>query len=655
MIPRMSFLVGALRLAALVAVLASGEGLALAADYWVAPGGSNANAGTSPATAWATIVHASGQVAPGDTVHVAPGSYQGFYVDTSGAPASPITFVAEGAGVEIVADNPSTPDGINVEGADHVVIDGFRVSGRTRAGIRAALSNFVTVRNCIAADNGRWGIFTGFTDDLVIEDNETYGSVLEHGIYVSNSCDRPVVRRNLVHDNHANGIHLNGDQSQGGDGLIEDALIERNVIYGNGVGGGSGINGDGLVNSVVRNNLLYDNHASGISLYRIDGATGATGNVVVNNTIINASDGRWCINITGGSTGNTLRNNILYNYHSFRGAITVDAASRAGLTSDYNSVMSRFSTDDGNSVIGLAAWQAEGYDTHSFLATPADHFVDPASDFHLLATSPAIDAGTAAFAPPVDLDGNPRPVGAAVDVGAYEAQLLTCGDGTADPGEECGEPGLSCTDPCTGCSQCVCALGEPVCGDGLVCAGEACEQDADCPGGKSCSACACVNPAVCSSDIDIDRPSLKVRASPLRMVAKGRTVIARPWSGVDPAAGGVRLVVDHVVDPVVLDFAVPGGAGWTTNAAATRWRYKDVTGSAAGVTSVLVRDLSAKQDGLLRWVVKAAGEAATLPLPDGVRMSVVLGDAIECANVSFGDPTAARPRCKGDAARIACK
>ena len=76
------------------------------------------------------------------------------------------------------------------------------------------------------------------------------------------------------------------------------------MIHGNGAGGGSGINMDGVTDSLVQNNLLYDNHASGISLYRIDGATGSHDNVVVNNTIVNAADARWCVNINTGSTGN---------------------------------------------------------------------------------------------------------------------------------------------------------------------------------------------------------------------------------------------------------------------------------------------------------------------------------------------------------------
>src|SRR5206468_7099524 len=100
------------------------------------------------------------------------------------------------------------------------------------------------------------------------------------------------------------------------------------------------------------------------------------------------------------------------------------------------SVMSRFSNDGGDSVLALAEWQALGYDAHSFIAAPADDFVAPGSDFHLLATSPAVDAGTATNAPALDLDGAARPVGAGIDLGAYELQLLSCGDGALDPGEE---------------------------------------------------------------------------------------------------------------------------------------------------------------------------------------------------------------------------
>src|SRR4029079_15618611 len=234
-----------------------------------------------------------------------------------------------------------------------------------------------------------------------IEGNVASRSQAEHGIYVGNSGDRPIIRNNILWGNHANGIHMNGDVSLGGDGIISGALVEGNVIYGNGVGGGSGINCDGVQNSVIRNNLIYDTHASGISLYQIDGGGGSSGNLVVNNTVIVAADGRWALNIQSRRTGNTVRNNILYSGHSFRGSIDISADSLAGFTSDYNVVMNRFTTDGGNSGQALAQWQASsGQGSHSLVATPTQLFVNPAAfDFHLSSTSPAVDAGTSQSAP----------------------------------------------------------------------------------------------------------------------------------------------------------------------------------------------------------------------------------------------------------------
>ena len=636
-------------------------GRADATDYWVRNGGSDAADGLTQATAWATLNHAAGVVDPGDTVRVLDGSHQGFDLRRSGTAGSPITFRAEGPNVLITGDNGTTTDGINVENAARIVIDGFVVNGRTRAGIRVVESQFVTVRNCRTGNNGVWGIFSGFADDLTIEDNETYGSIDEHGIYVSNSGDRPIIRRNHSHDNFANGIHMNGDDDEkpGDDGIISDALVERNVIHGNGMGGGSGINMDGVVDSLVQNNLLYDNHASGISLYRIDGGSGSSGNVVVNNTIVQAADGRWCVNISDGSTGNTIRNNILYNFHSFRGAITIDNASRPGFVSDHNAVISRFSVDGGNSVIGLAAWQGLGYDAGSFVATPAQLFLAPGSDFHLLPGAPAVDAGVATGAPGVDLDGNPRPVGA-FDIGAYETQLVECGDGGVDPGEQCGEPGLSCADPCRSCAGCTCVLNAPVCGDGLVCGAETCEDAGDCAGGQACQGCQCVNPAVCASGIPIAKPRLRLFANPFLVRLKGEAVIPKPWTGIDPLANGVRVVVDAANGTGGFDVTIPGGAlsggvGWKVNARGDRWTYTDPAGSNGGIRNLVVRDRSIRQDGLVRFGVKGNGGSIALPPPTATRMSVVLGDADECASLVLGPPDGARPRCRGDAARIVCR
>lgn len=52
-------------------------------------------------------------------------------------------------------------------------------------------------------------------------------------------------------------------------------------------------------------------------------------------------------------------------------------------------------------------------------------FVSSGTDYHLQNTSPCIDVATSVGAPTVDLDNNPRPVGAGFDMGAFERQPYT--------------------------------------------------------------------------------------------------------------------------------------------------------------------------------------------------------------------------------------
>lgn len=64
------------------------------------------------------------------------------------------------------------------------------------------------------------------------------------------------------------------------------------------------------------------------------------------------------------------------------------------------------------------------------LATVEDLFADPvADDYHLKPGSPALDAGETLDDVPADLEGTPRPVGPAFDIGAYEGLGTIFADG----------------------------------------------------------------------------------------------------------------------------------------------------------------------------------------------------------------------------------
>jgi Right handed beta helix region len=392
----------------------------LPSTYYVAATNSSDSNPGSAAAPWATLQYAANHVVAGDTVIVGAGSYAGFQLGTSGAPGAPITFHAN-PGVLINVPNPVRGQhGINLEGASYVVIEGFTVTGMPQAGIRAVTDDHVTIRGNVCDQNGTWGILTGFSDFLLIENNVAARSAAQHGIYVGNSGDFPIIRNNVCWGNHDCGIHMNGDVNMGGDGIISGALVEGNIIYGNGSGGGSAINCDGVQGSIIRNNLLYDNHASGISLYQIDGGGPASNNIIANNTIVLASNARWALNIQDGSTGDVLVNNILYNLNPSHGSIDISADSLPGLHSDYNVVMNSFT--DAGTIVSLAQWRANtGQDQHSIIAVPSDLFVS-STDYHLKSGSPAIDTGTSLDAPLVDLAGGARPSGAAFDIGAYEFQ-----------------------------------------------------------------------------------------------------------------------------------------------------------------------------------------------------------------------------------------
>jgi hypothetical protein len=233
---------------------------------------------------------------------------------------------------------------------------------------------------------------------------------------------------------------------------------------------------------------------------------------------------------------------------------------------------------------------------------------------------------------------------------------VTCGDGAPDAGEQCGEPGLpGCADVCTSCQQCTCVPLTPVCGDGNVCGSEACEENSDCGAGQVCTGCQCVTPGVCNSGIVIERPRLRMRSNPFSLRFKGQAIIPKPWSGINPAVNGVRIVVDATAGAGGTDLVVPGGGLWTTNGAATRWTYRDPAGSIGGITRIVVLDRSNVQSGLVRWIVKGAGSSTMLPDVDAVRSTVVLGAADECASLIWNDPEGERPRCQGDAAVLSCR
>lgn len=399
----------------------------LGADYYVSPAGKDTQNGSSGAP-FREIRKALTVIAPGDTVHVADGSYKGFDAVGLGSAATTTTLVAPGGKAIITKTTDrgiNNPNNIVVWQCTRVVFDGLQSFQAGSAGMRIVECSQVTVRNCVFGDNQRWGIVTSHSDDLLIENNDCYGSIEQHGIYVANSGDRPVVRGNRFHGNGGSGLRSNGDVIQGGDGIITGAVFENNIIYNNGTLGGAAMNLDGLQDGIIRNNVLYDNHATGIALFKGGGAEGPKGMKVLNNTVIMAGDGRYNLRITDAIGPILVRNNFLYNANTIKGPFSWNTPQDAAWTdSDFNAFGGgRFVSTDGESTrISMENWMASGHESHSIPSVSlAETVVNAAAhDYRPKSGSALIDKATTSADVPQDVAGTSRPQGPAPDIGAWE-------------------------------------------------------------------------------------------------------------------------------------------------------------------------------------------------------------------------------------------
>lgn len=416
---------------------------ALLSTYYVATNGNDANAGTAAAP-FKRIQIGVSHLKAGDTLNIEAGTYSegvsigwdstGTYGNLNGTASAPITIQADPSvapgSVIISGQNNKTHDGIDLEpGNSWLVIKGITVNNNTgtitRDGIHVSGSDNVSVLNCTVTGVVRFGIFCSFTTNFLVQGNSVSNTVGTgssdngHGIYISNSDVNPTIRSNLIFNNATQGLHLNGDISQGGTGMIQGALIEGNIIRNNGA---NGINGDGVTSSRIQNNIIYGNGKHGIVLYQIDAAAGSTGNVIVNNTIVQPNSSGAAIQLVSGSANNTVYNNVLIG--GSLGSFNISNDSKPGFVSDYNAVVDHFENDDTGATYTLSSWRtAMAQDAHSFVSNATALFVNPGSnDYHLKSGSPAINAGTSMskLPPATDFDGNARPQGGAYDVGAYE-------------------------------------------------------------------------------------------------------------------------------------------------------------------------------------------------------------------------------------------
>ncbi|MGA9347514.1 MAG: choice-of-anchor Q domain-containing protein [Anaerolineae bacterium] len=199
-----------------------------------------------------------------------------------------------------------------------------------------------------------------------------------------------------LHD--SDGVTFNGNQIVGNTAVVSPTAQSS--------GGGLYIEFTGpftLTNNVIAQN--YANTAGGgLYVYGSNGIWTSNGELV-NNTIAqnNLGSGGEGVYLTGYSTL-TLTNNIVvsHTYGIYNGGSSTATARYTLFYGNTNDTGGRGVINSTNAVIGDPL------------------FINPAGwDYHLRAGSPCIDAGTDAGVT-TDIDNDPRPMGAGVDIGADE-------------------------------------------------------------------------------------------------------------------------------------------------------------------------------------------------------------------------------------------
>lgn len=414
-----------------------------ASVFYVSPAGDDGNPGTQDQP-WRSLIYAALTVRAGDTVLIADGDYAGgvkiggIKTPNPGRADAPITFRAINPGGPTVwGDVSASTDAFWISNSDWVVVEGLTIRNASRVGLYVDVSHHVTVRHCILLNNRTQGILTSYSDDTDLEYNECAYSIEQHGIYLSCSGDRAILRNNVCHDNAECGIQFNGNgkgvkPSFGthGDGIIQDCQVIGNILYNNGlVGSGAALNLLSVRSSLIADNLIYNNGAGTIAMGNDNLASatqwGCKNNRIIHNTVFcRPSQGRWCVEAVKGSSNNVVLNNILVG--GVRGAYMMDTSS--SIISDYNLIPAAGTTAVAsylatNTYYTLPQWQAfSGNDQHSLMADPAfANSQNQPFDFHLRDWSPAVAFAPALPDSPFDLDGNPRPATGLVDVGCYNA------------------------------------------------------------------------------------------------------------------------------------------------------------------------------------------------------------------------------------------
>jgi hypothetical protein len=298
----------------------------------------------------------------------------------------------------VVVDKAVTVQSVN--GFAATVIDGRGAMRGVYLTNGAVLDGF-TVTNGYAINAGGGGVLCASTNASVINsfligNRSVYGGGVANGA-VSN-C---IIEANI---------------SNGAGGGAGSCLVSRSVLIANSAGEVGGGASGGI--SVLNDCLVISNHAA------VNG--GGVFGCVLNNCVVVSNT---TLGIVGGAYNSPMKGTVVVGNANY--GISIDSRLGSLVPMTVNSII--YYNQTGNFVgAGAGLFMTNNcttplptFGSGNFTNAPA--FVDMAAgDFRLQTTSPCINAGNSlAVTSAFDFDGNPRIVGGAVDVGAFEFQTPT--------------------------------------------------------------------------------------------------------------------------------------------------------------------------------------------------------------------------------------
>ena len=394
--------------------------------FFVAPGGSDANAGSFTAP-WATVRHAKNTAAAGDTIYLMngvnetglDGSSATLAIAKSGSSGLPIAMIAYPGASATIGSATGQKYGLRTTVASsYWVLAGINLRGAFSALTVANSSNWRVISNDISCPNGSGtGACVAFSGGQNL-------SLYRNHIHDNGSTTSASIKlyQAVQFDSGANGIDFGWNE------IANTRSCRALQFYSDTTP---------LFNLTVRNNSIHDSRCDGINFATIDPAQGVV--KAYNNVIYRAGTGPApggveanyaCINVGGsGSAPVQLTGNTLYDCgrraNADSGAVSASVAvvltnnivdSIAG--ESYTAPNSSLANFSGKNNLFFGDGASPSFSTASISADP--RFVDVNSNnFQLQQGSPAIDTG-ANDGISRDIVQTVRPLGAAYDIGAYE-------------------------------------------------------------------------------------------------------------------------------------------------------------------------------------------------------------------------------------------